>query len=90
MLSSSVFDGQDEIDKIRSLFEDPASLDRIVDAVASALLPGDAVEVKQRMLEEMNVLRRAQTLMGELSTMQNMLESRQRSQGEWPRFGSMN
>jgi len=89
-LSSPVFDGTDEIDRIRTLANSTASLGRVIDRIASDLLPTDAVEVKQRILEEMNVLRRAKTLMGELHTLHRMLERRQDSQKEWPRLGSMN
>ena len=90
MLSSSVFDRVDEIDRIRAVVNSSASLGQIVDTLASALLPADAVEVKQRMLEEINVLRRAETLVSELGTVHRVLETRQRSQSNWPRFGSMN
>jgi len=89
-LGSPAFDDTEQIESIRALANGTSPLGRIVDTIASYLLPTDAVEVKQRMLEEMNVLRRAATLSSELRTLHQMLEMRQESRGKWPRFGSMN
>ena len=89
-LDLPAFDSAEDIEQIRALANSTASLGHIVDTIASELLPGDAVEIRQRLLEEMNVLRRAGTLLGELRTLRRMLEARQHSQNEWPRFGSMN
>lgn len=90
IVESDVFDTEEEVDKVRHLINSPTSLDRVMDAIASTLLPGDRIEIRQRLLEEMNVLRRAETLVHELVTVQAELQSRQRSNKEWPRFGSMN
>jgi uncharacterized protein len=90
ILSSPEFESLGGTDKCRSLVSSHAPLSEVIDIIAAGLLPADAVEVKQRLLEEVDVLQRARTLIGELRTLRQMIESHQRSQQKWPRFGSMN
>src|SRR5205085_1387943 len=54
------------IDKCRILMQRAAPLEELVDFVAAALLPSDGVEIRQRLLEEMDLLQRAAILVGEL------------------------
>jgi Lon protease-like protein len=90
LLTSTVFDAAEEIDKARGLIGRHLPLGELVDRIASELLPAECFDVKQRLLEEMRVVRRAQTLVSELRLMSRVLETRQKSCDDWPRFGSMN
>ncbi len=90
LLGSPAFQSLGGTDRCRALVNSEAPLGQIVDTIAAGLLPADAVEIKQRLLEEIDVLQRAQTLLAELRTLRQMVESNQRVQEKWPRFGSMN
>ena len=90
LLHARPFDALEGIDESRAAVTDPITLDEVVDLVAAHLLPPDAVEIKQLLLEDMNVLRRSEILLSELGAIHRALEARDRSNDEWPRFGSMN
>jgi len=90
LLSSRSFDLAGDIDRIRGFLDSGRPLGEVVDLVASGLLGAESVELKQRLLEEMHVTQRAQTLLGELRVLARFLEMRQRNLAKWPRFGPMN
>jgi Lon protease-like protein len=90
IIASSVFEDVDGVQKCRQIVDNGASLDQVVDCLAGKLLPCDALEVKQGLLEELDTLRRAETLAKELRTLQRSLEFREKSRSGWPRIGSMN
>jgi len=90
VLSLPAFDAIDGIEIFRMHVDSEVSLGTVVDGIASGLLPAENVEIRQRLLEEMNALRRAEALLPELAILRATLEMRQRSQSTWPRFGPMN
>lgn len=89
-LESPVFDASDDIDKVREAICASAPLGTVVDMIAAELLPAEAVEVKQRLLEELNALRRAAIVINEVRCLERILGHRQALCDQWPRLGSMN
>jgi len=90
VLGLEQIESTDIIRRARGLVDSELPLGDLVDRVASALLPIDMVEQKQRLLEEMNAVRRAGILIGELRTMVQVMTVRQKDLDRWPRLGSMN
>ena len=90
LLASAAFDRAENIEKIRDLVSSNRPLGTVVDMVAGRVLSSEAVEVKQRLLEEMRALRRAETLIRELQLLIRIIETRQHDLDQWPRFGSVN
>jgi Lon protease-like protein len=90
VLASAPFDEAEDIERMRTVIDSDRPLGNVVDLVASGLLSPNAVEVRQHLLEEMQVIRRARTLIGELKLLAQVLEVRQKGSDEWPRLGSMN
>ena len=90
VLSSPEFEGFEGISKLRAFVASGTSLAKVVDKLGSSLLPVTAVEIKQRLLEEMDVLQRARTLLGELRIIQQTIEMRQKSVSQWPHPGGLN
>ncbi len=89
-LSSPLWAALHGIDKCRSALQGLLPLEPLLDLTAATLLPTDAVEIRQRLLEEPDVLQRAAILLTELGRLHLILERHQRSSDEWPRTGSMN
>jgi uncharacterized protein len=90
LLGAENIEGTDVIRKARAMIESDMPLGELVDRLAGSLLPTEAVEIKQRLLEEMHTVRRAHILTTELHVLLQVLEIRQRDLDRWPRFGSMN
>jgi len=90
ILSAQEFESFEGISHLRAFVHGGTSLAKIVDKLAAHLLPMEAFEIKQRLLEEPDVLQRAETLVRELKMIQQALETRQNSLEQWPHFGSMN
>ena len=90
LLDAPEFESLEGIGKLRVFVDSGASLTKIVDKLGSNLLLPTAVEIKQRLLEEMDVLERARTLLSELRVIQQTLELRQRSVSQWPHVGGLN
>jgi Lon protease-like protein len=89
LLGSEKIDS-DAIRRARGMIDSEVALGDLVDRLAGNLLPSDAVEIKQKVLEEMHTVRRAHILITELRVLLQMLEVRQRDLNRWPRLGSMN
>lgn len=68
-----LFDDLPDIDECRQLMDLNAPLGAVVDRVAAELLPRDAVDIRQHLLEEMDVLRRTGTLLHELDILHRKL-----------------
>lgn len=90
VLGLEEIEATDVIQRARGLVDSELPLGELVDRVASALLPTEMVELKQRLLEEMNPIRRADILTHELHTLVQVMAVRQKDLDRWPRFGSMN
>ncbi|NLE61445.1 MAG: LON peptidase substrate-binding domain-containing protein [Planctomycetes bacterium] len=90
VLGLEEIEATDVIQRARGLVDSELPLGELVDRVASALLPTEMVELKQRLLEEMNPIRRAGILTHELHTLVQVMAVRQKDLDRWPRFGSMN
>jgi Lon protease-like protein len=89
-LTSPLLGQLNNADKCRSLLQRSAPLEELFDFIAAALLPSDGVEIKQRLLEECDILQRGAILLTELQRIEQILERHQRATDEWPRLGSMN
>jgi uncharacterized protein len=90
LLGAENIENTDAIRRARGMIDSEAALGDLVDRLASNLLPSEAVEIKQKLLEEMHTVRRAHILITELRVLLQMLEVRQRDLNRWPRLGSMN
>jgi uncharacterized protein len=90
LLTSPVFNDLDGVDRLRRMMSSPAPLGEVVDITAANLLPPKAIEIRQRLLEETDVLQRACTLLYELNNLRRTMELQQSARMDWPRFGSMN
>jgi len=88
MLNAPVFDSLAAVQKLRKVCGNSTSLDQLVDLLASALLPADAVEIRQLLLSEPSVLQRAEILLGELHGLAKSLQLQRAERGQTP--GSMN
>lgn len=75
--------------RCRSVLSGHAPLSDAVDMIAGGLLPAEAIEVRQVLLEETDVLRRASRLVRELNVLRLLLDSQNR-QRSWPNLGSSN
>lgn len=90
VLHSPQFSSIPQIYQLRVLATSHAPLEQLVDLMAAALLPADAVEIKQLVLTEPTVLQRAEILLGELQTLGRTLDAQQASHQDWPRVGLLN
>jgi len=90
LLSQPVLDIVDHISRARKAVQASAPLSDVTDIVAATVLPQEFVEVRQRLLEEMRVLRRVDILRNELRVLLKSMEVRQQQSNTWPRFGSSN
>ena len=90
VLGLDQIEATDSIQRARVLVESELPLGELVDRIASALLPTEMIELKQRLLEEMNAIRRADILTHELRTLVQVMTVRQKDLDRWPRLGSMN
>jgi Lon protease-like protein len=77
-------------DRCESLLQSQSPLSDLVDLIAAMLLPADEIEIRQQLLEELEVIARANCLVAHLDTLNEALERQQRQLSQWPRFGSMN
>lgn len=66
VVSAPVFDGLPHIKDCREMIVGDAPLSEVADRLAADLLPRDAVEIRQYLLEEMDVFRRTGTVLNEL------------------------
>lgn len=90
LLNSPEFNALDGAADLRKVVCGHQPLGQTIDLIAGSLLPCSAVEIRQRLLEDCNVIRRAQTLLCELRTLRRTLAAQRASLQAWPRFGSMN
>lgn len=74
MLHLPVFDSMESVHKIRKVCGNSMSLEQLVDLLAAALLPADAVEIRQLLLGETRILQRAEVLLGELQVLARSLQ----------------
>ena len=89
-LASPLLGQLSNADKCRDVLQRSAPLDELLDFVAAALLPSEAVEIRQRLLEELDLLQRGAILVAELQRLEQLLDRHQRRTEQWPRSGSMN
>lgn len=73
LVGSRGFDEVPDIGDCRALLDADAPLSDVVDRLAADLLPRDAVDIRQHLLEEMDILRRTGTLLGELHVLHQKL-----------------
>lgn len=73
MLHLPVFDGIAAVHKLRKACGNAVSLEQLVDLLASALLPAEAVEIRQLILSEPRLIQRAEILLAELQTLAKTL-----------------
>jgi Lon protease-like protein len=78
LLSTPTLDDLPHIEECRTLAADDVSLSDLVDRLAADLLPAGAVEIRQHILEEMDVLRRTGTLLAELRILSEKLDLHRR------------
>jgi uncharacterized protein len=88
MLHLPVFDGVQAVQKLRRVCGNAMSLEQLVDLLASALLPVDAVEIRQLILSESRRVQRAEIVLAELQTLARTLEL-QRAQRDNHVHGSL-
>lgn len=82
VIHSRGFDELAIIGNCRDALEGEAPLSEIVDRVAADMLPHDAVDIRQHLLEELDVLRRTATLLNELKVLHQKLDLRRDRLGE--------
>lgn len=74
MLHLPVFDSVESVHKLRKVCGNSMSLEQLVDLLAAALLPADALEIRQLLLSESRVVQRAEVLLGELQLLAKTLQ----------------
>lgn len=74
MLHLPVFDAMESVHKLRRVCGNSMSLEQLIDLLAAALLPGDAVEIRQLLLGESRLIQRAEVLLGELTVLAKTLQ----------------
>jgi hypothetical protein len=89
LVEHEAFDNEEDIEACRATVVSAALEDEVA-RTAAMLLPEESVEVKQRLLEETDLLARSETLFKELQVLRDALEARRQRDDQWPRFGSMN
>ena len=77
-------------DFCRDLFDSDLPLASLADLLAFHLLPPEATEVKQLMLEELDVAARARTLLKEVQVLGRKLETARKTCAGWPPPGCAN
>lgn len=90
VLVDPVFDALDEMDRMRALLRVDVPVGRAIDVLAFRLVPGEEVEIKQQLLEELDVLRRGEILLEEIRAVRQILLVRQSRRDQWPIGGAMN
>ncbi len=89
-LGSPALDGLDGIERVREWLCGMGGFGEFVDHTAGVVLPSNEVDLRQRLLEETDPLRRARALLVELRTLLRRIEARDRLQRKTPGQGSMN
>jgi len=74
VVCAPAFDHLPRVDDCRELLASDAPLSDMVDRLAADILPRDAIEIRQHLLEEMDVFRRTGTLLNELRVLYEKLE----------------
>ncbi len=74
MLQLPVFDSVEAVHKLRKVCGNSMSLEQLIDLLASALLPPDAVEIRQLILSESRIVHRAEVLLAELQALAKTLQ----------------
>lgn len=77
MLNAPAFDALQSAQKLRTVVGSSTGLEHLVDLMAAALIPAEAVEVKQLILSEPNLLHRTEILLHELAVVRNGLTVQQ-------------
>jgi len=90
MLYLPVFDGIEAVHKLRRMCGNSLSLEQLVDLLAAALLPADAVEIRQLILGETRILQRAEILITELQALARTLQAQKAQREAAAQGGSMN
>lgn len=90
VLSSSPYDRLEEASSLRLLLQPSVPLGRAVDMLAYRLVPTDEIEIKQRILEELDPFQRGTVLLEELRSLGRVMEAQNRPGGPWPRDDSIN
>lgn len=88
MLHLPAFDGIEAAQKLRKVCGNSMSLEQVVDLLASALLPTEAVEVRQLILSEPQIIQRAEILLAELQALAKTMQA-QKAQREGVAHGSL-
>lgn len=83
MLALPMWDHLESVRKARKMCGNSMSLEQLVDLMATALLPNEAVEVRQLLLAETGVLERARILLAELQVLAKTMQI-QRTQYDHP------
>ncbi len=84
VLQAPSFDLLDGMDALRSLLRPDVPIGRAVDVLAFKLVPADEVETKQRILEELDVVRRGRILLEEIRSVRRILDVRENRRKHWP------
>lgn len=80
----------DGVDRCRQVLNHQRPLEEVVDTLAATLLPQPAIDIRQRLLEELDVLERADILLKELHRLDQLLARQADSQDRGRDYGSMN
>lgn len=84
VLKAPSFDALEDMDGLRSLLRQDVPIGRAVDILAFKLVPADEVETKQRILEELDVVRRGSILLEEIRSVREILDVRENRRKHWP------
>lgn len=84
VLRAPPFDELEGMDVMRGLLRQDMPIGRAVDMLAFKLVPADEVETKQRILEELDVVRRGAILLEEIRSVREILDVRETRRKHWP------
>lgn len=90
VLSAPPFDDVQEAEELRPMLGSALPLGPAVDALTCKLVPPEEVEIKQRILEELDVLKRGGVLLDELKMLARSMNTRRCLHDGWPRRESAN
>jgi Lon protease-like protein len=90
MLHLPVFDSIEAVHKLRKVCGNSLSLEQLIDLLASALLPAEAVEIRQLVLSETRLLQRAEILLSELQVLARTLQIQKARREDHAQSNTMN
>lgn len=90
MLHLPIFDSIEAVHKLRKVCGNSLSLEQLVDLLAAALLPADAVEIRQLILSERRLAQRAEVVLAELHALAKTLHIQKAQRDDAAHGQSMN